>query len=139
MPWSWRWKRHAGNLPAGGRGKRSTSTLETAEESIQKKVVLYDKEGDYHFDTISAFIKSIRGSDPDAALYWMAKMIRAGEDPKYLFRRMLISACEDIGIADPNAHSCHRGCCGGFRPDRTSGRTVPPDRSGTLPGHGAEI
>jgi putative ATPase len=78
-------------------------TLETAEESIQKKVVLYDKEGDYHFDTISAFIKSIRGSDPDAALYWMAKMIRAGEDPKYLFRRMLISACEDIGLADPNA------------------------------------
>lgn len=73
----------------------------SAEESIQKKVVLYDKEGDYHFDTISAFIKSIRGSDPDAALYWMARMIRAGEDPRYIFRRMLISASEDIGLADP--------------------------------------
>ena len=78
-------------------------TLETAEESIQQKVVLYDKEGDYHYDTISAFIKSIRGSDPDAALYWMARMIRAGEDPRFIFRRMIISASEDIGLADPNA------------------------------------
>ncbi|MBN2511065.1 MAG: AAA family ATPase [Spirochaetales bacterium] len=78
-------------------------TLESAEESIQKKVLLYDKEGDYHFDTISAFIKSIRGSDPDAALYWMARMIKGGEDPKYIFRRMLISASEDIGMADPQA------------------------------------
>lgn len=77
--------------------------LSSAEESIQKKVVLYDKEGDYHFDTISAFIKSIRGSDPDATLYWMARMMRAGEDPHYLFRRMLISASEDIGLADPMA------------------------------------
>jgi putative ATPase len=77
--------------------------LQTAEESIQQKVVLYDKEGDYHFDTISAFIKSIRGSDPDAALYWMAKMIRAGEDPKFILRRMIISASEDIGLADPTA------------------------------------
>lgn len=78
-------------------------SLETAEESIQKKVVLYDKEGDYHYDTISAFIKSIRGSDPDAALYWMARMVRAGEDPRFIFRRMIISACEDIGMADPQA------------------------------------
>ncbi|MBI9099571.1 MAG: AAA family ATPase [Spirochaetaceae bacterium] len=77
--------------------------MKTAEESIQQKAVLYDKEGDYHFDTISAFIKSIRGSDPDAALYWMAKMIRAGEDPKFIIRRMIISASEDIGLADPNA------------------------------------
>lgn len=74
-----------------------------AEESIQRKVILYDKEGDYHFDIISAFIKSIRGSDPDAALYWMARMIHAGEDPKFIFRRMMISACEDIGLADPYA------------------------------------
>ena len=78
-------------------------TLETAEESIQRKVILYDKEGDYHFDTISAFIKSLRGSDPDAALYWMAKMVRAGEDPHFIFRRMLILASEDVGMADPNA------------------------------------
>jgi putative ATPase len=78
-------------------------SLDTAEESIQKKVVLYDKEGDYHFDIISAFIKSVRGSDPDATLYWLAKMVKAGEDPHYIFRRMLISASEDIGLADPNA------------------------------------
>lgn len=76
---------------------------EAAEESIQRKVVLYDKEGDYHFDIISAFIKSIRGSDPDAALFWMARMVAAGEDPKFIFRRMMISACEDIGMADPYA------------------------------------
>ncbi len=80
-----------------------TITREAAEESIQRKVVLYDKEGDYHFDIISAFIKSIRGSDPDAALYWMARMVHAGEDPKFIFRRMMISACEDIGMADPYA------------------------------------
>ncbi len=76
---------------------------EAAEESIQKKIVLYDKEGDYHFDTISAFIKSIRGSDADAALYWLAKMVKAGEDPSFIFRRLLISATEDVGLADPNA------------------------------------
>ncbi len=75
--------------------------LAVAEESIQKKAVLYDKEGDYHFDVISAFIKSIRGSDPDAALYWLARMLGAGEDPRFIFRRLLISAGEDIGMADP--------------------------------------
>ncbi|MBB6481051.1 AAA family ATPase [Spirochaeta isovalerica] len=86
-------------------GEEIHINLQTAEESIQQKVVLYDKEGDYHFDTISAFIKSIRGSDPDAALYWMAKMLRAGEDPKFILRRMIISASEDIGLADPHAIS----------------------------------
>ncbi|NCB01420.1 MAG: AAA family ATPase, partial [Spirochaetia bacterium] len=80
-------------------------TKEIAEESIQQKAVLYDKEGDYHFDTISAFIKSIRGSDPDAALYWLAKMVVAGENPSFIFRRLLISATEDIGLADPFAIS----------------------------------
>ncbi|MCQ2604218.1 MAG: AAA family ATPase [Spirochaetia bacterium] len=78
-------------------------TLEIAEESIQKKAVLYDKEGDYHYDTISAFIKSLRGSDPDAALYWMARMVEGGEDPKFIFRRMMILASEDVGLADPYA------------------------------------
>lgn len=77
--------------------------MQTAEESIQQKAVLYDKDGDYHYDIISAFIKSIRGSDPDAALYWLARMIRAGESPHFIFRRLLISACEDIGLADPHA------------------------------------
>lgn len=78
-------------------------TLEVAEESIQRRAVLYDREGDYHFDTISAFIKSMRGSDPDATLYWLAKMLYAGEDPRFIFRRMLIFASEDIGMADPQA------------------------------------
>ena len=77
--------------------------LEIAEESIQQRAVLYDKDGDAHFDTISAFIKSMRGSDPDAALYWMAKMVQAGEDPRFLFRRMIIFASEDVGLADPGA------------------------------------
>jgi putative ATPase len=77
--------------------------LAVAEESIQRRAVLYDKEGDYHFDTISAFIKSMRGSDPDAAMYWLARMVYAGEDPHFLFRRMLIFASEDVGLADPGA------------------------------------
>ena len=84
-------------------GQRIHITLDIAEESIQQRVVLYDKEGDYHFDTISAFIKSLRGSDVDAALYWLARMVYAGEDPRFIFRRMLIFASEDVGLADPNA------------------------------------
>jgi putative ATPase len=78
-------------------------TLEVAQESIQQRAILYDKNGDAHFDTISAFIKSIRGSDPDAALFWLAKMIHAGEDPRFILRRLLILAGEDIGLADPQA------------------------------------
>ncbi|SHK85606.1 AAA family ATPase [Rhodothermus profundi] len=78
-------------------------TLQVAEDSIQRRAVLYDKEGEAHFDTISAFIKSLRGSDPDAALYWLARMIYAGEDPRFILRRMLIFAAEDIGLADPQA------------------------------------
>ena len=74
---------------------------EIAEESIQKKAVVYDGDGDQHYDTISAFIKSIRGSDPDAALYWLAKMLYAGEDIRFIARRLVISASEDIGMADP--------------------------------------
>jgi putative ATPase len=84
-------------------GQAIRITLPIAEESIQRRVVLYDKEGDYHFDIISAFIKSLRGSDPDAALYWLARMVYAGEDPRFLFRRMLIFASEDVGLADPQA------------------------------------
>ncbi|OOE13737.1 AAA family ATPase [Fictibacillus arsenicus] len=78
-------------------------TLEIAEESIQQRVLQYDKKGDNHYDTVSAFIKSIRGSDPDAALYWLAKMIYAGEDPRFIARRLMVHAAEDIGLADPNA------------------------------------
>ncbi|HZW27717.1 MAG TPA: AAA family ATPase, partial [Trueperaceae bacterium] len=78
-------------------------TRAVAEESIQRRAVLYDKEGDAHFDTISAFIKSVRGSDPDAALYWLAKMVYAGEDPRFIMRRLLVLASEDVGLADPQA------------------------------------
>src|SRR4030043_325889 len=76
-------------------------TIEIAEESIQKKHVVYDKKGDQHYDTISAFIKSMRGSDPDAAVYYLAKMIYAGEDPRFIARRLVICASEDVGNADP--------------------------------------
>ena len=75
----------------------------TAEESIQKKAIVYDRQGDAHYDVISAFIKSIRGSDPDAALFWLARMLEAGEDPRYVARRMVVHASEDIGLADPRA------------------------------------
>jgi putative ATPase len=76
-------------------------TLEVAQESIQRRAILYDKDGDAHYDTISAFIKSVRGSDPDAALYWLAKMLYAGESPRFILRRLLILAGEDIGLGDP--------------------------------------
>ncbi|WMM23336.1 replication-associated recombination protein A [Tissierella sp. MB52-C2] len=77
--------------------------LNTIKSSIQIKTARYDKDGDEHYDTISAFIKSMRGSDPDATLYWLAKMINAGEDPKFIARRIIICASEDVGNADPNA------------------------------------
>jgi putative ATPase len=76
-------------------------TLDVAQESIQKRALLYDRMGDAHYDTISAFIKSVRGSDPDAALYWLAKMILAGEDPRFILRRLIVLSGEDIGLADP--------------------------------------
>jgi len=77
--------------------------LAVAEQSIQKKAIVYDGDGDAHYDTISAFIKSMRGSDPDATLYWLAKMIHAGEDPRFITRRIVIHAAEDVGLADPMA------------------------------------
>ncbi|ABM71296.1 putative ATPase, AAA family [Prochlorococcus marinus str. MIT 9515] len=88
--------------------------LSIAEDSIQKKNIVYDKNGQNHFDVISAFIKSIRGSDPDATLYWLANMVEAGEDPNFIFRRLLISASEDIGLADPNAIVVVQSCCDAF-------------------------
>ncbi len=78
-------------------------TDKLVEERLQQNPLAYDKEGDMHYDIISAFIKSIRGSDPDAALYWMARMIEGGEDPQFIARRLVISAAEDIGLANPNA------------------------------------
>lgn len=88
------------STPPDGHG-RIHITLEVAQESIQQRAILYDKDGDAHYDTISAFIKSVRGSDPDAALYWLAKMVHAGEDPRFILRRLIVLAGEDIGLADP--------------------------------------
>ena len=76
-------------------------TMSVIEDCVQRKVVRFDKNGDSHYDTISAFIKSMRGSDPDAALYYLARMIYAGEDPKFIARRIMICASEDVGNADP--------------------------------------
>jgi putative ATPase len=89
-------------------------TLEVAQESIQRRAVRYDKGGDEHYDTISAFIKSVRGSDPDAALYWLAKMIYAGEDPRFILRRLYILAAEDIGLADPRGVLVVDACARAF-------------------------
>ena len=91
-----------------------TIDLAIAEESIQQRAVLYDKQGDAHFDTISAFIKSLRGSDPDAALFWLARMVEAGENPRFIFRRMLIAAGEDVGLADPQAIVVVEACAAAF-------------------------
>jgi putative ATPase len=84
---------------AGGR----TVTRDVAADAVQKKAIVYDRQGDAHYDVISAFIKSIRGSDPDAALFWLARMVEAGEDPRYIARRMVVHASEDVGLADPRA------------------------------------
>ena len=93
---------HATSPNAGG--KRSV-TLKTVEDAIQRRASVYDRTGDHHYDTISAFIKSVRASDPDAAIYWLARMVVAGEDPVFIARRLVILAAEDIGLADPNALS----------------------------------
>ena len=86
-------------------------TLEIAQECIQRKAINYDKDGDSHYDTISAFIKSMRGSDPDAVLYYLARMLAAGEDVKFIARRIMIHACEDVGLADPMAIVVATSCC----------------------------
>lgn len=84
-------------------GEKVVITDELVESQLQRDPLAYDKDGDMHYDIISAFIKSIRGSDPDAALYWLARMIEGGEDPQFIARRLVISASEDIGLANPNA------------------------------------
>ena len=85
-------------------------TRAVVEEALQHRTYLYDRQGDAHYDTISAFIKSLRGSDPDAALYWLARMIEAGEDPLFIVRRMVILASEDVGLADPQAMVVATAC-----------------------------
>jgi putative ATPase len=89
-------------------------TLTVAEDSIQRRALRYDKTGDAHYDTISAFIKSVRGSDPNAALYWLAKMVAAGEDPRFILRRLYILAAEDIGLADPEGIVVVSACAQAF-------------------------
>lgn len=89
--------------PQRGEGQGGGITLEIAQEALQQKALLYDKGGEEHYNVISAFIKSVRGSDPDAALYWLARMLEAGEDPLFILRRIIILASEDIGNADPRA------------------------------------
>ncbi len=89
--------------PAADADGARTITLATLEDALQRRAYQYDKSGDAHFDTISAFIKSIRGSDPDAGLYWLARMVEAGEHPMFIVRRLVILAAEDVGLADPQA------------------------------------
>ena len=89
-------------LAAEGSGEIEV-TRDRAAEAVQRKAVVYDRQGDAHYDVISAFIKSIRGSDPDAALFWLARMLEAGEDARFIARRMIVHASEDIGLADPRA------------------------------------
>ncbi len=93
-----------------GESGQFTLDLSLVEQASQRKTVRYDKGGDSHYDVTSAFIKSIRGSDPDAAFFWLARMVRGGEDPKFIMRRLLILAAEDVGLADPSAISVVSGC-----------------------------
>ena len=88
--------------PLGPDGVRRVG-LGEVEEALQRRVIRYDKSGDEHYDVVSAFIKSLRGSDPDAAVYWLVRMLEAGEDPRFVARRMVIHAAEDVGLADPTA------------------------------------
>src|SRR5690606_36456021 len=90
------------SAPPDESGRRRI-TLRIAEESMQRRALHYDRDGDAHYDTIPAFIKSMRGSDPDATLYWLARMLYAGEDPRFIARRIIIHASEDVGLADPQA------------------------------------
>ena len=94
----------------------SEITLDIAADAVQHKAIVYDRQGDAHYDVISAFIKSIRGSDPDAALFWLARMLEAGEDARFIARRLIVHASEDVGLADPS---------------RSSWRSRPPRRWST--------
>ena len=98
----------------GADGRRAIDRA-AVEEALQRKTLLYDKAGDEHYGVVSAFIKSLRGSDPDAAVYWMARMIEAGEDPLFVLRRMVIFAAEDAGVADPRALSVATAAVDAFR------------------------
>ena len=124
----------AQNTPPDADGKRLI-TLAVIEDAFQKRAVLYDRAGDQHYDLISALHKSMRDSDPDASIYWLAMMLEGGEDPLYIARRMIRFASEDIGMADPQALvDCHGGAAGGAL-HRHAGGQPGPGRGGGLPGH----
>ena len=127
------------NTTAAGRDGVIRIDLATAEESIQRRAVLYDKQGDAHYDAVSALIKSLRGSDPDAALYWAAKMVYAGEDPSFLFRRMAILASEDIGLADPQAAAVVESCWSLVRTHWPARRPVSALAGRSLSGHDCQV
>ena len=110
-----RWRRPPPSRWPTRRRSASCSTPAVIEEALQKRTLLYDKAGDEHYDVVSAFIKSMRGSDPDAAVYWMARMVEAGEDPLFVLRRMVIFAAEDVGNADPRALSVAMAAVDAFR------------------------
>lgn len=112
-------------------------TLDVAQECIQKRAVRYDKDGDNHYDTISAFIKSMRGSDPDAAVYYLARMLYAGEDIKFIARRIMICAAEDVGKADPQALTVQSVRPGGGAHRHAGARSFVS--GSTLCGNGSKI
>ena len=114
-------------------------TRQLAEESVQRKAVQYDREGDVHYDSISALIKSIRGSDPDAALYWLARMLEGGEDVRFLARRLVILASEDVGNADPAGTASGRGRGPGLRAGGPARVPVEPRPGRDLPRLRAEV
>jgi len=105
----------AAAIAAPGEGGRKAVTPAVIEEALQRRTLLYDKAGDEHYGVVSAFIKSMRGTDPDAAVYWMARMLEAGEDPLFVLRRMVIFAAEDVGLADPQALSVAVAALEAFR------------------------
>ena len=142
------------SAPAATRGPRSARSsarsrppapaaapidLEAAEDALQRKAVTFDKQGDRHYDYASALIKSMRGSDPDAAVYWLAAMLEGGEDPRFIARRMVILASEDVGNADPQALLVATAAGAGRRPRRAAGVRAQPRAGGDVPGAGAEV
>ena len=113
--------------------------LQLAQDSIQRKVMDFDPTGDTHYDLASAFIKSLRGSDPDAALYWLARMLEGGEDPRFVARRLVIFASEDVGNADPFGAGAGERGVGRGRERRPAGVPAQPGARGLLPGDGAPL
>ena len=120
-------------------GRASASALARVEDALQRRAVLYDKGGDRHYDYISAWIKATRGSDPDASLYYLAVMLEGGEDPRFIVRRMVILASEDIGNADPEALSVATAAAAGGRARRPARGALRARPGGHLPGARAEV